>query len=422
MNYYNYLKYKEKKNNLIDFNYNIYINNYSDLHNMNKEEAISHYIQFGKDEDRTYKIDISNFNYDIYINNYSDLQNMNKEEALKHYINYGYSENRTYLFNINDFNYLEYINNYDDLIYLNYNDALNHYIKYGISENRTYKTNNLADFNYLIYIKNFNDILNEYDAKLHYIRYGKYENRIYNYNHKINYIDYIFWINLNKSKDRYDNMIKLFEDIKISNIRIEAIDGTDDNLINKYKNKFDIINKFEIACLLSHIKAISYIKKYDGNYFMICEDDIAFDNLLLFYNNLSNITLETIIKNAPVFDILLIYKTYNKKLSDIYTDWNIAYNNNKHIAGTVAYIINKNSIDKILNLINYDEIKNIFNINVNNITPADYFLYKNCKTYVYKYNFINCLNQTSIIHKDHLKHHIEFSDIQKNIILDDIKS
>jgi GR25 family glycosyltransferase involved in LPS biosynthesis len=399
MNYYNYLKYKEKKINLIDFNYN-----------MNKEEG------------RTYNIDISNFNYDIYINNYSDLRNMNKEEALKHYIKYGYNENRTYLFNLTDFNYLEYINNYDDLIYFNYNDALNHYIKHGITENRTFKTNNLDDFDHLIYIKNFNNILDENEAKLHYIRYGKYENRIYNYNQKINYIDYIFWINLERSKDRKDHMEKLLKLINIPNIRIEGIDGLNNNIIDKYKNKFNIINNFEIACVLSHIKAISYIKKYNGKYFMICEDDIAFDNLLLFYKNLSNITLETIIKNAPMFDILLIYKTHNKKLSDTYTNWNIAYNNNNHIAGTVAYIINKNSIDKILNLINYDEINNIFNIDItiNNITPADIFIYNYFDTYVYKYNFINCLNQTSIIHEDHLSHHIKFSNIQKDIILNDI--
>ena len=98
----------------------------------------------------------------------------------------------------------------------------------------------------------------------------------------------------------------------------------------------------------------------------------------------------------------------------------ISYNNNEHVAGTVAYIINKNSIHKILNLIDYNKINNTFDININNITPADYFLYQNCNTYVYKYNFINCLNKTSIIHEDHLSLHIRSSNIQKDFILNDI--
>ena len=44
------------------------------------------------------------------------------------------------------------------------------------------------------------------------------------------------------------------------------------------------MTKYEFACLLSHIKAITSLKDTDGNYFMICEDDISLKNTILFKN------------------------------------------------------------------------------------------------------------------------------------------
>ena len=425
-------------NNLKDFNYNIYINNYTDLKNLTNDEAILHYIRYGKYENRTYKIDISDFNYNNYINNYTDIRNLNKDDALKHYINYGYNENRTYKINISDFNYFEYIYNYNDLIFMNEIEALNHYIKYGCKEGRIYNTKNIIDFDYNIYINNYDDlkILNEYEAKLHYIRYGRTENRIYNYKlenfniidnvflDKINNIDYILWINLDISKDRFNYMSNILKNIKIPNIRISGIYDIDNiSIINSNKSILEYnnnMNKYEIGCLLSHIKAINYINILDGKYFLILEDDAAFDNILLFKRNLNHIDLRYIISNAPSFDILILYKTYKKKLINDYTNWNDEFNNNNHIAGTVAYIINKDAVHKITNLINYDIENNKFKFNIDTISPSDYFIYSYCNAYVYKYNFINTMNKDSIIHKEHLEHHIEYSRIQRNIILDDI--
>ena len=98
---------------------------------------------------------------------------------------------------------------------------------------------------------------------------------------KINFIDKIVWINLDRSKKRRSYMENLLKCVNIKNERISGIDGKIidvENVIKKLNKKKEM-SLGEIGCTLSHIKAINSLKYEIGNYFMICEDDIAFDNL-----------------------------------------------------------------------------------------------------------------------------------------------
>ena len=62
---------------------------------------------------------------------------------------------------------------------------------------------------------------------------------------------------------------------------------------------------------------------------------------------------------------------------------------------------------------------NKFTIN-RNIDVADKFMYKNFKTFVYKYNFININNVSSTIHSNHLNWHNSCSKKQLKYIINDI--
>lgn len=166
-----------------NFDWKFYISNYNDLKNIiTKKEAYSHWLRYGKKEDRIYKFPID-FNWKFYKNIYNDLKEIiiTKEDAIYHWINYGKKEDRIYKIP-DDFDWHLYIKIYNDLNFIKTKeDALHHWINYGKSEGRLYKVPH--DFNWKFYINYYIDISNivttEEDAKIHYIKYGRFEGRIY---------------------------------------------------------------------------------------------------------------------------------------------------------------------------------------------------------------------------------------------------
>ena len=234
---------------------------------------------------------------------------------------------------------------------------------------------------------------------------------------KINKIDHIVWINLERSLDRKLYMENILNNINIQNTRINAIDGNTfniDNLINVNFNRE--LTNYEIATTLSHIKAIHYLKNLNGNYFMICEDDIAFNNLVYFKKS-----LEDIINESPKFDILMLYKTYLYELDETYESWKKYYDKGLDytIFGAVCYIISRDGINKLCDKIEYiDDNKIIFKNNTD-FEVSDIYLYNNLETYVYKYNFIDIFDTESTIHNEHINYVKKCLDIQLNIILKD---
>jgi GR25 family glycosyltransferase involved in LPS biosynthesis len=219
-------------------------------------------------------------------------------------------------------------------------------------------------------------------------------------------------------------MDKIFNEINIKNTRIQAIDGKNENMREKIGNiKIKItdwsnndMNNYEIACTLSHIKSINALKTMEGNYFMICEDDISFDNINLIRSN-----IKEIIENAPQFDILMLTKIYTNNLEHLYTDWNNEYlkskNHTHEIYSAACYIITRSGINKICSMVEYTNDK--FKFNINYINVADIFLYQKVNTYVYKYNFINTIDRDSNIHSDHLNNQRTSTKFQLDVIKTD---
>jgi GR25 family glycosyltransferase involved in LPS biosynthesis len=230
---------------------------------------------------------------------------------------------------------------------------------------------------------------------------------------KINYINKILWINLDNSIYRKTNIENILKNIQIPNKRISAIDGS--KLISPILNFERNISNYEIACLLSHIKAITSLKNIEGDYFLICEDDFMLNNTIFFSKD-----LKQIIKNCPTFDILSIQSTFNKEFYNEYNKWSDYYIKNPltFIGCTGSYIISKSGVDKITS-------KNTF-IDDNNYTlnypvnVADIYLYKYVDTFVYKYNFISSFNNESIFNKKFIKQYQKFNFKQLNKMLGDI--
>jgi len=232
---------------------------------------------------------------------------------------------------------------------------------------------------------------------------------------KINFIDNILWINLDRSNDRNIYMKDLLSNINIPNTRIKAIDGKEkNNLKNSINIEFEReLPNNQISVTLSHIKAINYLNNIDGEYFMICEDDISFNNIKYFQED-----LKTIILNSPEFDILMLYKTCIQEVNDLYCDWMEYYNKGIHFYGAVCYIISRKGIDNLVKLSKYIDDNNfIFNENIK-FDFSEFFLFKNLKTYTYKYNYISTCTHESTIDSEQ-SFHLNSEKFQLEVILKD---
>jgi len=100
------------------------------------------------------------FDYQIYIDLNYDLKLFNKEQAINHYISYGKLENRLYIKKLpDDFDCKCYVELNPDLVSLSEDELKNHYIYYGIREHRIYNNDNL----FFKFIKNnSNNIFSKY--------------------------------------------------------------------------------------------------------------------------------------------------------------------------------------------------------------------------------------------------------------------
>ena len=81
------------------FDWKKYTNLYSDLKNLNEEQAKKHYLENGIKENRLYHIDNipSGFDWKTYLELNSELQFTNETDSIVHYLQHGIKENRIYV-------------------------------------------------------------------------------------------------------------------------------------------------------------------------------------------------------------------------------------------------------------------------------------------------------------------------------------
>jgi hypothetical protein len=273
-------EYKKIAYKMDDFNAIIYKKIYEDIKNLSNEEAFYHYVNFGKKENRIYKIP-HDFDYSFYKSIYDDLKDYDNKSLENHYLFYGINENRIYKFpedfdydkyklynenllslsnkelktfyieNViknkinfilpNDFDHKMYKTIYKDLYKLNKNELEDHYISYGINEKRIYKLPN--DFDHEIYKSLYKHLLNYNNQELEndYLLNGAYEKRIYKFPDDFDYNIY---------RLKYDDANLLSNnEIKDHYLKI----GFFENRIYKLPNDFNFIEYKSINNDLSNL-------------------------------------------------------------------------------------------------------------------------------------------------------------------------
>ena len=231
----------------------------------------------------------------------------------------------------------------------------------------------------------------------------------------------IYVINLKRSKSRYDFMKSQEIKYKIHFNYINAIDGNElTNISNgkvkffendiKYTNNDSKVNKYEVACTLSHIKAIMTAYYNNDEFALICEDDVLFD---LFAIN--NISLSEIIIHAPKdWEYISLFSMDCKNLDSIKLYEYKNYVKDK-CWGMQSYIINRRGMKTIIDKI-YNPDKNIFILDINlclrNTIVSDGIIPDILNSYYTKQLFITYNNKSEMesqIHSDHTNWHINRS-------------
>lgn len=230
------------------------------------------------------------------------------------------------------------------------------------------------------------------------------------FNQKESLINYpVYWINLDRSPNRKIKLMEKFKEYNIENYRITAIDSKNLNL-NNYnikKNILDNNSKNEIACTLSHLKALKTSFLKNDKISIICEDDLCLD-LLPHWKN----TLNEIINKLPEnWEIINLAPSNKSFISIALNELNLFKKWNKSHFGAICYLINKNGMKKIVNKLKLlDKIK--YNDESNFV--ADEIVYKYLNSYTITKPLFTFIDEESTIHKSH----DNFNNLGKKLILD----
>lgn len=190
-------------------------------------------------------------------------------------------------------------------------------------------------------------------------------------------------------------MEKELNKLKVKHTRIEAING---KKLETYDYNLSLLTlksntPGEIACTLSHLKAIK--TSYDNNDSMciIMEDDVCFE-LCKYWTK----PLKQVVKVAPKdWEILQLntsnanelWKFYETKAKP-YLKWNELY------YGTVCYLINRNGMNKIIDKYN-GKLLNTSKF------VSDYIVYINCITYTLTKPLFLHMLFSSLIQQERMK-------------------
>jgi GR25 family glycosyltransferase involved in LPS biosynthesis len=174
----------------------------------------------------------------------------------------------------------------------------------------------------------------------------------------------IFYINLTRTIDRREILEKTLNENNLNFTRIEAIDGNDID-IESIKSQYHVnpkMNKYEIACALSHYKVLEEIKSKKYEVALILEDDCNFE-----YMQYKKLPLSELVKIKDDWETIQIAGTYSKKkfFEMISLQEELLANND---SGAIAYLINQKGIDKILNHFHENKILNVSEQNIFVIT------------------------------------------------------
>jgi len=190
-----------------------------------------------------------------------------------------------------------------------------------------------------------------------------------------------YYINMDKSVSRGEKLLNEFRKYNLKHVfRIKAVEPPDLShwniqISSNCSKKNSLV---EIACSISHLKAIFTAYKNNDRFAVICEDDIFF----LRQPNIAKI-IKTAQQQIPDFSIIQLY-SIGPIAEKIYQFEKIPFIPYVHgLWSTAAYLISRKGMENILDTFIGNEYKQIekfssvssFNLNPPIHCAADYLIY-----------------------------------------------
>lgn len=150
----------------------------------------------------------------------------------------------------------------------------------------------------------------------------------------------IYYINLEYREDRNSSMLSQFANLNINNYkRINAVDKKTVKAVFK-------MTESEVACSMSHLKALSEFLESNSEFAMICEDDLDLSNSLKI--NFNFYEMKPSSKDNYCLQTSLVKREdeYIRFLLSSRTFWDF---------GTMSYIINRQYASKVVSNYLLDE-------------------------------------------------------------------
>ena len=250
-----------------------------------------------------------------------------------------------------------------------------------------------------------------------------------------------YWINMERSLDRRKFMESQFFKYGIENYRIsaetpETIKAHDYTIIRN-ADSMDCTTPEEIACILSHLKAIH--QGYDDGcvgdgggddggedaYFCVLEDDITLLNIdfgkILNYINKKKDDVADVADIADV-EVLQLYTSSHPVVIQLYNECflkngdgsNVIVKRAESYPGAVYYLVSRKAARKILDA--YVVSKNKYDLSYSSWTAADNIIYAPVSSYVITYPVaITDIAFGSTLHPEHLPNHENCNNIIRHI-------
>jgi len=231
-----------------------------------------------------------------------------------------------------------------------------------------------------------------------------------------------YWINLDKCADRREYMEAQFYKKEIDDYRISAETPetikSNNYTIKRNEQSINTTTPCEIACILSHLKAIAQGYADGDPYFCVLEDDIEFLNIdfekmLKYVEAAQN-------KNNEVIEILQLYTSSHPVVIQLYNehflkdDCNIIAKREEAYPGAVYYMVSREGARKILD--KYVLADDHYDLSYYSWTAADNIIYAAVNSFVITYPVaITDITLGSVLHPEHLPNHEFCNNIIRHI-------
>ena len=229
-----------------------------------------------------------------------------------------------------------------------------------------------------------------------------------------------YWINIDISIERKIFMETQLKTKNIENFRINAETPESISLYSIIRNNDSTNTPEEIACIISHLKAIRQGYEDGDEYFCILEDDMEINKLD--FNKLFTYINKAQEKDTNKIELVQLYTNSHPFIIKMFSENTIGDKDYKDFIikrtedcpSTGYYLISREGAKKLLD--KFELSPTYYDLSYSFWTAADNILYRPINSYILTYPIaVSIIEYGSTIHPEHLGNHQAANMVIKQI-------